>query len=325
MKIMRNNQKKLITQKLIFPKKTGRFCFLTNVTNYLNHYGHNFSENEIACMLAYWGFSFKEGDCEVVCGRHEGIAEMFLTFVSVFNLIKITFNIQDKNIFLKSIQDKLNQNIVSFFWFDTYNLEYSPYYKKTHHITVIILLKINANEVLFFDNGLRILKLDNFLNVLNQQKLFDSFIINKSSFFSKLVLMKNGIQQMSMNFQTKQSHLGLKGMQNFYKIFKTYKNPNKFYHVYYQLNRPGGLTISRQMLYELLLNFRVNKIFNIDDKLLDVYKKLVTQWRYIANLSFKLSFKYSSTLHHSVIDRLEKVICDENKGMNKLQSAIDDN
>lgn len=303
---------------LTFPLNTGRFCFITNLNNYLHHHGITFTENELACALGYWGFSFENTKEMNVCGRNNNLQTLFEVFKSLFNIEEIKPN--DQNLYsLEFVQHILSQNIYPIIWLDTFYLEHSIYFKQAHHHTLCIILNVDSNLIHFFDNGLFTIKTTEFLSLLKTQSMQPTYYCRQSEQkYHKELLINNGLVKVAANFTAKSPHQGFNGMYAFLEYFKKLKDTKEIYNVYFQLNRPGGLAISREMFSEFLCELKTNHNLEIPNDLIEAYNNLTKDWRLIANLCYKLSFEYDATLHKRIIDRIEKVFLDEKLGHEKL-------
>lgn len=304
--------------KINFPVSTGRFCFLTNVTNYLHHYGVDFTLHEVACMIGYWGFTFTNGSSEVVCGRNQGIMDLFLTFIDTFHLVNSPLPVHNESAFLACIDDALKADKIPFVSFDSHDLPHSPHFQTIHYPTAIIVVGIDQGAIQFFDNGLHELEQSVFFNSIAAIKPSVMHHLSKQATFNKTQLLKHGFLKIIQNFASCEPEKGLNGMQMLLTSFKQQPSSEAFYNLYHQLNRPGGLTISREMLHEFLCDLQKSHAFGVPNEILEIYNDLIAQWRFIANLSYKLSFKYSDKLHASVTKRIERAIELEEAGADAL-------
>lgn len=309
-----------------FPVTTGRFCFLTNLTNYLNSFNATLTENELACSISYWGFRFDNPKEMNVCGRNEDLKTLLKTFISTYELDTVTFNIDSKKNNLNFLCKKIIKKHYPILWFDSYYLEYSMYYNKTHNDTIVIVLHADQDLICFFDNGLHKIKTDDFFHILKErnQTLF-CYCLQEDVNIHKKKLISQGLIKIAQNFTTDMPFSGFNGMNLFLEAFKQLKNKERIYDTYFQLNRPGGLAVNRQMFSEFLIELKNNYHFTVDYETMKHYESLTKNWRLIANLCFKLSFEYSKNLHDRIIERLLLIFSDEQKGYEEIKKIIEIN
>lgn len=309
-----------------FPLTKGRFCFITNLNNYLQSANIYLSENEFACSLGYWGFHFDNSKEMNVCGRNDDLKTLFQSFKTIYSLTDFTCDSFSKNVSLDFLQKSIKKNIYPLIWIDSYYLEHSIYYNKAHNDAVIVILHADQDNLCFFDNELHTINTDLYFSILKTKKLPPTYYyLTNMNHYNKEQLISKGFTKIVTNFSTDSPYSGHNGIRLFLNHFKQITNKQDVYDVYFQLNRPGGLTISRQMFSELLLELQNNSNWIINRKVIDIYENLANDWRLIANLCFKLSFEYNSTLHNRIADRIENVFLNEKIGHEELKVIISKN
>ena len=291
-----------------FSLQKGIFCFVVNLRNILEMHSIKLSEEELAFILGYWGFSYGAIKHELIAGRNADLFVLFDRFKTIFPMQYCSLELASHEECLVFLLEKNSSGEPLLVWFDTYYLDYSPNFLKFHYHTIIVVLGSDKNEITFFDNGLRVLNQNTFLK--GMLKPFNVYFFDKGKQinFSKTDLVHSGHRQIVDNFLSPTSNLGLSGMRFFLKSFRHFVAPEKFYEIYFQLNRPGGLAISRTTLEKCLSSSTIVEILGAEENLVKRLEIQSNKWRLIANLCFKLSYGYDQNLHCRVQDRIAEIV-----------------
>ena len=299
----------------------GFFCFISTLRNYLFCYGINITDNELAAILSYWGFQLADEINENICGRHHSLSHLLESFFEKFNLSALDIKKDNQDQFLNQIVSLLNDNKRLLSWFDTYHLSYSNNYKTLHQNTILLLVQSTQNRLIFFDNNLY----DGPFSLFKENLLMDKnkiYYNDTAIDFKKKYMVEAGLLSMIKNFFSKDLKRGLNGLIKLINVVKSYHLKEEFYNLFFQLNRPGGLTVSRKMLFDFI-NDSIPKAHGLNKRdLLNTYMNLTVLWKKIANLSFKESFSYSKKVHDRILELLEETIQLEEKGMSSLKSIL---
>lgn len=311
-----------------FPDQKGKFCLLSNIRNYLWVHDICFTEDWLGGILGCWGFYYASpgsGTNEVLHGRNG-------SFYDIFNKLQIRLPISlTKTVLdaecdvldqLKKLQSRSNPLIV---WVDSFFLGYSLHYLKDHCKCLVLLLQIDENEVIIFDNGMHKADKGQFLQATDMEEIYFCDFIEKNDLYWKT----NGAQAIVKGLQDivfgltdivakNNGFYGFRGMEQFVLDLAACSDLGIFYDYYFSLSKPGGLYLSRTSISRLCKEIGIKWGGLYTGQIVDQYGDLAEQWRKAANLLFKLSVSGDCDLRNRIVVRINKIIELEKKCMKTL-------
>lgn len=313
-----------------FPEETEGFCFLSNFKNYLRFYGINVSKSWLGGIIGCLGFYYSSKPLksnEVIHGRNGTFEDLFDRLQnSLFEpLYKDVIKVD--SYLIPYINNMLAQEDIPLAWINDYYLEYSPYYKLADFWSIVPILEINDDNVTFFDNGIKQIKQNTFMEAVNKN-CEARFYFSKKKFLKwacgEISVMESGISSTVKGFYadnlSKDEFNGFLGMERFLVDFKLCDDKMAIYNFYFQMNRPGGLSLTRNNMRQLLIELKNKWHFIENEEAIKIYEELTDQWRKIASLLFKLSGVNDVDLKSRIADRILKAVENEKKGVALLEN-----
>jgi|GEM_PF-2733378 hypothetical protein len=313
-------------QSSIFPLEKGVLCFTANLRNYLSYYSLKCTENWLQGVLGCLGFFYTPSaeTNNVVHGLNGSWHDIFTRLQKQLDTPLSSFSVNC------NIHNLLNEIVDSYkiglIWIDQYELDYSVYYKKTHLWGLVVFLGVEAEHIVIFDNGLRKIPIQIFAKAVSKDgKIIIYYSGTECLIWGKKdkIIVLEGIQATiecltSVN-SVNNEYYGILGMEKFLYDFISCVETERIYNFYYQLNRPSGMTLSRESMVRFCIELKEKWPFLKTESCQMIYEEAKDKWRKIANLLFKLSNTGSEELKKRIIHRFHDVIELEKEGVTSLQ------
>lgn len=313
------------------PLEKGSFCFLTNLKNYLSYYNLKVSEPWLGGIIGYMGFYYTSKPIatnEVIHGRSGNFKYLFQYLQQQINKpleiskLKTDMELRDR---LKDMLDSLNIMLV---WINDFYLEYSPYYNLSDFWSLVLLLMVNDSSVIIFDNGIKELSLETFIKAVNCNGE-STFFFTREKILNwitseKEVVIK-GISRTISRFKSdrnNEGYYGDYGIELFIEHLGSNIDSTKIYNLYFQMNRPGGLSLTRENMKEFCIEIEQKGFVSEIGEIKDIYTALTDHWRKIASLLFKLSNSRDSDLKDRIMRRIFEAREYERKGIKAWEILV---
>jgi hypothetical protein len=132
--------------------------------------------------------------------------------------------------------------------------------------------------------------------------------------------LKYIVENLKSNVNNNGMYYGIAGIEKFAEDLINYEDLAFIYQIFYLLNNPSGLAITRKNISELCDEIHL-KWSNICTKeCRDAYESLSESWRMVANLLFKVSRIGDKALQSRVVERVRNIIGYESEGIGLLES-----
>jgi hypothetical protein len=315
-----------------FPVSKGVFCFLSNLRNYLQYYGLNISENFLSVAIGYMGFYFNKNTLasrEVVHGRDYSFNILFERFRECIDTPVQEYRdyCDERTIcFLKGL---LNEKIVPLLWINDFYLKHTEYYKRCEYKSIVPVIAIEGQKVMYYDNAIREMAISEFLNAVAFAGVCEAYYIKGRSVnwkADKAVIVQNGLGTIAQGLTNAYRHwefyTGIEGMKQFMLAVEGCNDKDTIFNYYYQLNRPGGLAVTRENMGIFFTQWCDENEQQALQECRNIYERLSTQWRVISNNLFRLSRFYNVELHVRIIERIQDVIDMEIIGANCIEELV---
>jgi len=310
-----------------------QFCLINNLMNFSKVNGLTFTSEWLLVSLGCVGFTYAphEFHSEIVTGRSmdfNSIFERFNEFLTKELCCQDFDDIRNMRAFITN-DAKRRYFILSL---DQYYTPYSPNYMQNHFHTYILLLSWLNDRVLIYDNGFYELSTSNFERAIGIGKRI-------SIYFAKDILVwKNkqsmpqfGLREMIRNFSNVHINtnsnwfIGLEGLKIFSDYFKDASTSEDYKNIYFSINRAGSVVQSRLSMADFFkqsLNGKNNPML-VDCNL--VFEELASNWKRIANLTFRLSENKDNALKGRIHKHVLNAINKEQESIEKLKQIINCN
>lgn len=298
------------------------FCFLSNLSWFLNFYGIKIEEQQLGIMIGYVGFLFSEEQFyteEGILGRNESFEEMFLQAEKVFgeeNFIITEYT--DKNIV------KVNQHLgrLALLWIDEYYLPQSYYFEKFHFRGIVCAEIVDEKYIHIYDREVKKMALQDWMDVLKKQKRIKVVCWNERERQVEIPiehLMKKGIERVPHNMLLHEgsSIKGITGLYSFRNFVKCCKEKEKLESISYQLRRACSPTYTRKNLAQALEAVCRNR------EVIDLYDQLSEEWDVLAGMIYKYCIVETSGIKERILQRIERIIEFEVKGVILILSIFE--
>ncbi len=316
-----------------FNHKKGTFCFLSNLQNYLHCYGLDISEAWLGASIGYMGFyhSLESAKCaEIIHGRSGDFQFLLQHLQKQIAKPLMGINISVAYDFHSALATILFQNNIAMIWINDFYLEYSQFYKKKEFWRLVVIIELRESEIIIFDNEIKVINFEVFKKSVNhdgENVIYYSSESNIKWASSELEIVKNGLNMSLRRLYKIDSRddgdYGITGMSSFIEGLRRCLDANEIYNYYFEISRPGGLTVSRENMRHFF--YELNKkypVLNTQDCQL-IYGDLSENWRKVAGLLFKLSVNGDEDLKERIIIRIHKIIELEVDGSQAIKKLID--
>jgi hypothetical protein len=287
-----------------------KMCFILNLKLFFYLKGFLLSDAILSIIVSYMGFYFTPDNIitkENIHGRNGSFWDMFKRLCQRINADLIKYQYTSFNDFLSGINGLIKNKDYPLIWINLKYIKRSLYFDINDYWTLVIILSVNRNNILYFDNGIKsILKKDFFMSISKRYNfsIYDFDLLGKDTLeFNTQECMNNLISQLSSE--------GIYAMINFYAFVKNCRDEGELFNFYYQLSRPGGLFTSRLLMSEFLLEISEIGLSNH-------YNKIADKWKIVSALLLKLSIVNSPEVRKRIVNRLEWLIQAERKGISEL-------
>lgn len=315
-----------------FPIEEGDFCLLVNLRNYLDYYGLKVTENTLEVILGCYGFYFN-GDIrdhgDLLNGRNGSFKDIFERLQKCLKSELVVNEISSDKFEMKYLVNLINKKKFPMVWINSKFLSHTNYYDKNTYWSLVTLLKITVDQVTYFDNGVKEISQNTFYKAIlnnNHIKIIhpkDNQITWK---FSNRDMIRIGLMDSIKTLTKEQANYkvqesGIKGMYKFKNQIMTYDDSDAIYHLFFLLNNPSGLMLTRRRLLDFLSS--LSKLYpDIDaERICEVMKRLSENWGNVANLLFKLSRTLDKNLQSRIEDRISTCISDESLAIELLNDV----
>ena len=312
------------------PFEKGSFCILSNLRNYLNYYGLAVSEAWLGGIIGYMGFFYTKNPIatkEVIHGRSGSFEYMFQCLQQLLeNPLKYLKVKADANV-AKEVGRVLSEYKLMLVWLNDFYLEYSPYYKLGEFWSLAILSEVQDSKAVIFDNGFKELSCDTFLQAVNcngEGRFYYTTenCLNWSE--SERTLLLNGfsrtVARLENKIEDEGEFYGICGIENFAEDLSKCRDLEKIYGFYFQMNRPGGLALSRENMKKVFIQMEAKGFAYQVNEAVMIYEKLSEGWRKIACLLFKLSNSEDLSLRGRIVERVYEMLEYEKKGLMAIKA-----
>lgn len=315
----------------VFVARKGNFCLLANLINYMDYHGLQCNEEWLCGIIGYVGFYYTSLNIpskEIVHGRSGSFRSLFerlqKQLAHEFQSYRISTDISLIND-LEELLDRLNTVLI---WIDDYYLDYSPYFRLSHYESLVVLLNIEGEYARIFDNEIHTVPIDVFLEAVSYNGWVEVYFSESQLQWknSKSASVAKGLRWSIDCFysgnNSDNEFYGFEGMARFSDAVAACGNVDEINNFYVQLNRPGGLSVTRQYLCRFLE--MMNKSWSIPDiqESILLYSDLSEKWRKIGNLLFRLSQNPDSDLRDRILKRISEAVGLEREGINKLNKLV---
>lgn len=308
-------------------------CITSCLCKFSETFGLQCSQEGLEAILGILGFFYtnsKREDGNVLHGMNAVFTEIFERYQTMlqkplgYAVLKHGFDV------VEQCAGILKMHGPSLVWVDEKSMSYSPYYQKASSRSLVILYKMDHDKTVYYDRRMRECDTEFFLKSINQE-------VEKRIYYSQSEALKfkytgkhaimigldKVISGMISNHIVDNEYHGFIGMKHFFADAKQCISTDTFYNYYYQINRPGGLSYTRNSM-EIVLE-KTKKL--IDEEhifaLEKVYSELAQDWRLVGNMFFRLSQRMDSFILERNIKRLQSVIQKEEEAIKNLSYLFD--
>lgn len=314
------------------PFEKGSFCILSNLRNYLHYYGLTVSEAWLGGIIGYMGFFYTKNPIatkEVIHGRSGSFEYMFQALQQQLeNPLEYLKVKADKDV-TREVGRVLSKYKLMLVWLNDFYLEYSPYYKLGEFWSLAIMLEVQDSKVIVFDNGFKELSCDAFLQAVNCNGEGRFYYTTESGLNwceSENTLLLHGLSRTVSRLENKikdgDEFFGICRIENFAEDLSKCRDLEKIYNFYYQMNRPGGLALSRENMKKIFIQTEAKGFAYQVNEAVMIYDKLSEGWRKIACLLFKLSNFEDLSLRGRIVERVYEILEYEKKGLMSIKALI---
>lgn len=299
--------------------KIGDLCLLGNLSNYLYINGFHYQEHQLGGIIGAYGAYYN-----VECQEYTGLCG---SFKMVFDRFKNTFEYGLKeasvtygqNAFLMNLEKLIHKVGPVLLWIDQYYLPGSTHFKSDHFSSIVILLKIDMNQVYIYDNAYQELKVEDFIKAIENQndRTLYYCIREKHNSFKNINQNIEMIKTLSTNMKENiHWNYGFGSLENMYERVM-YETSNDFMlKCYYQIHKPGGLKQTRNSMRLFLTNYQ-NHLPGIDT-LCEIYERAYYYWGLTGNLFYRMNHNMLSENRKSIIEKLKMAISLEKKAIDYI-------
>jgi len=306
-----------------------QLCLLSNLCFFLSHHGIKCSEDWLAGLLGSYGFCYDkapEVKKNVVNGLSGGFSDIFQNYVGAMKHPLQKYELTINGLFIGELQSLLAIYGPGLIWIDQYYVEHSPYYLSDSCWSVIVVFGIQNEKVLYFDNGCRFIGQEGFTQAIDKGGRCELFFASKAGLGlekREFDLVRDGLTRIIDTMKRRNNFSscikGIRGIRYFAGKVKRCDEPGDLNNFYYQINRPGGLTLTRDSMRRLLkeLGTRYPHIDTSASE--EIYTRLTNDWRLIGNLLFRLSVIGDNELRKRIVCRIIKAARLEEEGVAQLE------
>lgn len=311
----------------------GTFCFLVNLKNYLNYYHLTVSESWLSGMASYMGFFYTSqlpASKEVIHGRNGSFAAMYERLASKLKMPPTQVQVSMNGGLLPYLGDLLRQGYLPLIWINDLYLDHSLYFELADYWSLVVVQQVSEEAILYFDNAERRIETSRFLQAVNSRGIAKVCFTTEDALEWKEEesgLIASGLEH-SLDQLTNTTHsdgkfYGLEGMRQFAQDLQHCTDSGTIYNYFFQINRPGGLPVTRETMFSLLkeMGHRWPALDLLHAQ--ELYKELSNRWRLIGNLLFKLSRFPDKDLQERIVMRVHDARAMEERGVEALQQLID--
>ena len=305
-------------------KRNKSFCFLANMSNFLQSRNIKMSEEALGILLEMYGlyYSPSETPYEQLHGRNCNMWELFDRFDRLMNggMISYTFH---STMQLEEIQNLLEEYQAVVLWGDDYFDEASLNYMRYHVIRPIVVKSIRENEVDIFDMNMKTISKTAFYQRIVGERI-ELFALKKDYilYLDEKREIKKGLLNTARIFLDNKEERGEKAFNKFIADFTDTKEREQMYRYYIQINRNGGCANIWE--YMAAFFYQYGKHIANDDclKFAKVCTECYEQWHRIGNLIFLLSQEINPDLKQRIIKRLELLKIRECEMFKKILESV---
>lgn len=284
------------------------FCFLTNMTFFLQSRNIIISENLLGILLEMYGFYYSriETSYEQLNGRNCTMEELFDRFERYMKEGIISYQVsKDKQ--LSQINKVLEEYQVAIVWIDDYFDSASLNYKKYHVMRPVVVKEIRENEIDIYDIYLKTISKELFYELLCGE-VFNLFVLKKEYIFclDENKEIKNGLINTARMYLGDIEGQGKKAFQMFIADFNDTQDCEQIYRYYIQIIRNGGCANIREYMKNFFEQYG-EYIFGMNEcqRFVDACSESYNQWHLIGNLMFLLSKNGDTNLRQRIVKRME--------------------
>jgi hypothetical protein len=299
-------------------------CFLNNLSEYLNDYKLHLSAEDISIYSGLMGFFWSKiaPKKEILHGRRAPFHDLFDQLMKCIDFQIIHYN--DTDNLLHDLSSK--EETEALIWMNDYFLSHSVYFDTTNYASLVVIKSIEGEDIIYFDNGLKKMTINEFKKSIFLSNGVQLIKLNSISPWKKSTLeaIHSGLVEIINSFlkDDPDNAWGNQGLDAFYNSFKEEFDCENFFNIYYALNRPAGLYLTRMKMYKFLVdNYKLFQQKEYETSR-DIYKLLSGEWHILGNNVFKLSKSYDHILHMRLTSRLDHIIKKEREGIISLQGLI---
>ncbi|MCY9512518.1 hypothetical protein [Paenibacillus apiarius] len=313
-----------------FPCKTGDLCFTVNIMNFFEFYQIKHKESWISGVLGTFGFSYNPGSSSKffdISGRNGEFIDFFARLQSKLKepLTHTCLEVDEVVIFLKKLHKSRKLPLI---WINNYYLDYSSFYKISTYWSLVIVLGIESEKVTIFDNGIKSIPFQLFLDAVGKSGYVDLYYSDNGNLdwnreAKSLIIdgLSMSINCLKTNTINENHYKGISGMYYFAEEIDVFCN----IHLFTQINKPGGLTQTRQSMGDLLLILTNQfSLFESGERFQsnNIYFQLASTWRKIGNLIYKYTLVHDNELLARINKLIYSAIEAEEKGLLILECVV---
>ncbi len=312
--------------------ETGVFCFLVNLRCYLQCYHLDMSESTLAAMLGYWGFYYSAvavPSKEVVHGRSGTHEDLFARFMHCLAQPLTHVQLATGKECLQSLRELLEQDHIPLVWINDFYLAHTEYAGIASYWSVVPILDVREDQVLFFDNGRYRLNPQVFCKAVDRNGQVDIHYTSLRTIWQSesaekaiargLMITVDRLGGASIDNE----YQGVYGMVAFMRDVERSRDMPALYNYYRQLNRPGGLSITRGQMHDLCTALQHRWPALSTEHCAAIYNQLSNTWRVIANLLFKLSRTDDRQLQQRLAQRIRDIVDLEQEGFESVKAIAE--
>jgi len=319
-------------------QEENQLCLTSCLCRFSEIFGINCSQEWLEGVLGIFGFYYTNNtreDGNVLHGMNADFMDIFQRYQTILQESLMCKTIEHNHDFIEQCREILKKHGPSLVWIDEKNMSYSPYYQKASSRSLVILYEMNEEKTVYFDRCKRECDTAFFLTSIDMDGEKRLYYVQEKELKLKyeekqlcLIGVDRVVNHMNRQSLIENEYYGFVGMKRLLEDAKQCSSLDTFYNHYYQINRPGGLSYTRNNMGTFLEKMR--SVFDQDQlsNLSNSYKELSQEWRLIGNMFFRLSQRMDSSVLERNIKRLLNVIQKEEeviKGLRDTYQSIIEN